>query len=106
MMKVRLENVKVRTPKYEMEVCYWYGFAQNLGFCLHKPGTGLNRRRHPFQNSHIQCFQQLQGLPWDCQTLESMRKTRGPWVIAVGDFNAGPFSESCACMKFSQPISR
>ncbi len=30
------------------------------------PGTELNRRRQPFQNSYFQCFQQLQGLPRDC----------------------------------------
>jgi hypothetical protein len=43
-----------------------------------------NRRRQPFQSS-FQCFQQLQWLSWDCQTLESTRKTREPWVITVGD---------------------
>lgn len=31
------------------------------------------------------CFQQLQGLPWDCRTLESTGKTEQPWVIGVGD---------------------
>src|ERR1017187_6673691 len=45
------------------------------------PGTELNRRRQPFQNSSFQCFQQLQWLSWDCQTLESTRETREP----VGD---------------------
>ena len=44
-----------------------------------------NRRRQAFQNSYFQCFQQLQWLPWDCQTLESTRKAQEPWVIAVGD---------------------
>ena len=42
-----------------------------------------------FSDSDFQCFQQLQGLPWDCQTLESTIKTREPWVIAVGDFSVG-----------------
>ena len=50
------------------------------------PGTELNRRRQPFQNSDFQCFQQLQRLPWDCQTLENTGNTNGSWVIAVGDF--------------------
>ena len=45
----------------------------------------LNRRRQPFQNSDFQFFQQLQGLPWDYQTLENPGKTEGSWVIAVGD---------------------
>jgi hypothetical protein len=45
----------------------------------------LNRGRQPFQNSSFQCFQQLQGLPWDCQTLENTGKTDRSWVIAVGD---------------------
>jgi hypothetical protein len=37
------------------------------------------------QNSDFQCFQQLQGLPWDCQTLENTHKTERSWVISVGD---------------------
>jgi hypothetical protein len=49
------------------------------------PGTELNRRRQPFQNSPFQCFQQLQRLPRDCQTLENTGKAEGSWVIAVGD---------------------
>jgi hypothetical protein len=53
------------------------------------PGTELNRRRQPFQNSDFQCFQQLQGLPWDCHTLENTGKTEGSWVIAVGDSSMG-----------------
>jgi hypothetical protein len=53
------------------------------------PGTELDRRRQPFQNCDFQCFQQLQGLRWDCQTLESTMMTREPWVIAVGDFGVG-----------------
>jgi hypothetical protein len=44
-----------------------------------------NGRAQPFQNSPFQYFQQLQGLLWDCQTLESTSKTVGSWVIAVGD---------------------
>jgi hypothetical protein len=48
-------------------------------------GGSLNSRRQPFQNSTFQCFQQLQWLPWDCQTLEDTGKTKGSWVIAVGD---------------------
>jgi hypothetical protein len=31
----------------------------------------------PFQNSAFRCFQQLQRLPWDCQTLENPAKTKG-----------------------------
>jgi len=49
------------------------------------PGTELNRRRQPFQNSDFQCFQQLQWLPWDCQTLENTGNTHKSWVIAGGD---------------------
>jgi hypothetical protein len=41
--------------------------------------------RSLFRNSTFQCFQQLQWLPWDCQTLENTGKTKGSWVIAVGD---------------------
>ncbi len=61
-------------------------------FRLWWPGTELNRRRQPFQNSYYQCFQQLQWLPWDCQTLESTRKASGSWVIAVGDSTSGTSS--------------
>ena len=45
----------------------------------------MQRRYQSFQNSTLQCFQQLQGLPWDCQTPENTGKTAKSWVIAVGD---------------------
>jgi hypothetical protein len=54
-------------------------------FRMMSAGTELNVRRQPFQNSDFQCLQQLQGLPWDCHTLENTGKTEGSWVIAVGD---------------------
>jgi len=47
----------------------------------------LNRRRQPFQNSRFQCFQQLQRLSWDCQTLENTYKADGSWVNVVGDLS-------------------
>src|SRR5271169_4243570 len=60
------------------------------------PGTELNRRGQPFQNSYCQCFQQLQWLPWDCQTLESTATTRGPWVIYCTNL-------SCQAMSARRP---
>jgi hypothetical protein len=44
-----------------------------------------------FQNSDILCFQQLQWLPWNCETLENTWKTQGAWVIAVVNEPAGTF---------------
>src|SRR5262249_38213422 len=79
----------------------WYGFVPTiyssrqqesrlpLDICTHSSYEGfrLGRscRRQLFQNSHFQCFQQLQRLPWDCQTLGSTEKTDPSWGIAVGE---------------------
>src|ERR1017187_3692805 len=59
------------------------------------PGTELNRRRQPFQNSYDQCFQQLQWLGWDCQNTGKYEKNE--WV--VGDSKAQESSiEACECL--------
>jgi hypothetical protein len=38
-----------------------------------------------FSELIVPVFPTTSMLSWDCQTLESTSKARGPWVIAVGD---------------------
>jgi hypothetical protein len=46
---------------------------------------GVEPPTSAFSELTFPVFPTLQGLPWDCQTLESTSKAVGSWVIAVGD---------------------
>jgi hypothetical protein len=66
----------VRLPSFTGAIRDWTFRPETSCCCFSRFGI---------EHTSFQCFQQLQWLPWDCQTLESTRKAHEPWVIAVGD---------------------